>query len=263
MAKKWNDSSKQVLRPYIVKREWGKAAKAAIFMPADTCFCVTEALKQGSITVETKLLIIDRDRATLYTAYEKLVEMGFDQDNIYFFCGNLQDSSIEKFENCSGDKCNECISFIYLDTCGELTESAYRFIRELMKNKQICKECTLAFTFSSANRSESAACLQWAISCGGTIEKQYFDKDTDVQWKKEVLDNTKKFSVHKEAAFRCSMINSTLLKIIGKTHMLAIGRGYKEKGRSVPMFTARYEPKRLTHFRKYDRLVPKNLGYNN
>lgn len=262
MAKKWNDSSKQVLRPFIVKSERGKAATGAMFMPAETCYCVQEALKQGSINLQTKLLIIDRDRHTLSLAYHKLIEMGFDQDSIYMYCGNLQDSGISEYENASGETYKGMIEFIYLDTCGELTEDMYRFISAIYHYKQVCKGCTIAFTFSNVNRSVSAACLQWAIACGGTINKQYFSKEPT--YKKSVLNNSKFFATPEqgEAAWRCSMINSTLLKIIGKTHKLVVGRAYKEQGISVPMFTARYEPKTCNIPRNAYKKVPMNLGYN-
>lgn len=262
MAKKWNDSSKQVLRPFIVKSERGKPAAGAMFMPAETCYCVQEALKQGSINLQTKLLIIDRDRHTLNLAYHKLTEMGFDQDSIYMYCGNLQDSGISEYENASGESYKGMIEFIYLDTCGELTQEMYRFISGLYHYKQVCKGCTISFTFSNANRSASAIILQDGIACGGSIDKLWFDSEP--HYNKSVLNNRKFFATPEQggAAFRCSMINSTLLKIIGKTHKLVIGRAYKEQGISVPMFTARYEPKQaIKNVRKYSK-VPMNLGYN-
>jgi hypothetical protein len=263
MVKKWNDSSKKIIRPYIVKRESGKVAKAAIFMPADTCLCVSEALAQGTINCESKLLIVDRNRAVLGRAFDKLVEMGFHQDEIYMFCGNLQDCSIEQFHNSSGKSCNECIGFIYLDTCSELTESTYKFIKKFLKDPNICKQCTIAFTFSNAERASRD--FLWGIA---KTKDKFFSNKVDKDCAKffdfsnDKIDNPSDMGGKKYyTALRCSMINNALNKIIGKTHMLAVGRGYKEQGPSVPMFTARYEPKRITHFRKYDKLVPKNLGY--
>lgn len=242
MAKKWNDSSKQVLRPFIVKSERGKPAAGAMFMPAETCYCVQEALKQGSINLQTKLLIIDRDRHTLSLAYHKLVEMGFDQDSIYMYCGNLQDSGISEYENASGETYKGMIEFIYLDTCGELTREMFRFISGLYHYKQVCKGCTISFTFSNAERA-SREFLWGKQTSAARLRPQLFADNIDV-------------------GARCAVINKKLLKIIGNTHNLVIGRAYKEQGPSVPMFTARYEPKACNIPRNAYKKVPMNLGYN-
>lgn len=267
MAKKWNDSSKQVLRPFIVKSERGKPAAGAMFMPAETCYCVQEALKQGSINLQTKLLIIDRDRHTLSLAYHKLVEMGFDQDSIYMYCGNLQDSGISEYENASGETYKGMIEFIYLDTCGELTQSMFRFISGLYHYKQVCKGCTISFTFSNAERASRE--FLWDIA---KTKNMYYsckvDKDCSkfFDFSREIVKNANwmGFEAGKQyfTGLRCSMINNALLKIIGKTHKLVVGRAYKEQGISVPMFTARYEPKACNIPRNAYKKVPMNLGYN-
>lgn len=229
MVKKWNDSSKRILRPFIVRSARKAAAKAAIFMPADTCYCVQEALKQGSINLQTKLLIIDRNRATLGRAYDKLVSMGFDQDEIYMFVGNLKESAIERFENSEGKTCKSKIEFIYLDTCGELTESMFKFLSFFLSNPLICPKCTLAFTFSIANRA-SAAFL-------------------------------KTFSPFNWSLWNVDKAIQKLLKTCGFNHTMTIAREYKEKGPSIPMFTARYEHKSMNIVPLTIEEVPNRLGF--
>jgi len=276
MAKKWNDSSKQVLRPFIVKSERGKPAAGAMFMPAETCYCVQEALKQGSINLQTKLLIIDRDRHTLSLAYHKLTEMGFDQDSIYMYCGNLQDSGISEYKNASGESYKGMIEFIYLDTCGELTQSMYRFISGIYHYKQVCKGCTISFTFSNAERASGE--FLWGLAGKYTKKNNNafsnkVDNDVNrfVDLTQERKNNTVYFADREPVYYagkryytglRSSIINYAILKIIGKTHKLVVGRAYKEQGISVPMFTARYEPKTCNIPRNAYKKVPMNLGYN-
>lgn len=257
----WNLDNKNQIRQHIVKRNYRIKAKAALFMPAESCLCVKEALKQRSINTATDMLIVDRDRATLYQAYENLLRLGWVDNKIFMYCGNVEDSQLSFFENSSGLSSKRLLDFVYIDSCGELSNKMLAFIQRL-SHLYINKNATLSFTFMDfwrSNPSMRENGLDLVIN-GYNNRQHLFNKG-------EYIPITTINKLCKEPDVIWSSKIQNQLAILGHLYQALplhyyqqCIASYKNSAISIPMIALRFE-----HYQLFDNEtfynVPCDLGY--
>jgi hypothetical protein len=216
----WDQKVKNVVRKEVLKKR-GDSVKTALFMPADTAYCVEEAKNSGLINDETELILVDKNSTTLSLGYSRCVDgLYHDDDYIQLRRGKvedvLRDLRPEDLSNPASDWC-DYLGFLYLDTCGELSPTMVDSLEIATKNKVITEKTTIAFTFSTAQR-------RWDTSYA-----THFVRDRMIQHC---------FSETEKRNKACQIISNTIRHAIGRPDAeFAFGCAYKESSNSFPMMT--------------------------
>jgi hypothetical protein len=237
----WDQKVKNVVRKEVLK-ERGNSVKTALFMPADTAYCVEEAKNSGLINDETELILVDKDSTTLSLGYNRCVDgLGHQDDWIQLRRGKVEDVLRDlRPENVAvTDGWCDYLEFLYLDTCGELSPTMVDSLEIAAKNKVITEKTTIAFTFSTAQR-------MWDTSYA-----THFVKDRP--------DFCHCFSENEKRNRVCNTLAQTIKHATGRAFSrIAFGCAYKEMGGGFPMMTAVLPGKSY----KWDENIFADLGYN-
>lgn len=227
--KAWNDSVKKSIRPSILRNRRQSPAKRALFMPAHTAFCVKEALRQRTIDQDTKLVIVDRDSATLRAGGEKCERMGF--NFVQPYCGDIKDflyRADDLFTNREGQ-----FDFAYLDTCSEMTGSFYQSLRQFFRGGNFCRNenSSFAYTFTTACRSIHPIDDFFRWCAKGMAPFARHGNSSRPQFSN---------NMRREAI--CQAITNTVKKAIATDgQRLSFTSAYKEQGSGYPMMTGRIQ----------------------
>jgi hypothetical protein len=225
--KTWNDSVKKSIRPHIVAPT-GRVATWALFMPAETAHCVREALKQGTIDEGTHLVLVDRNAQTLAKAVDVCEDMGFGR--ITAMRGEVG-ALLTKMAR----EQTFLFDFVYLDVCGELTPGIRNGIRDLYISGSLQDDAVIAFTFMTACRRYPHTARHLSTS-----------HVAHAMWHPV-------YSLDEHRQLVCQTFVDTIRhQVDGAT--VEFGTAYKEKGKAVPMMSARIRMGRDTQFA--------DLGYN-
>lgn len=112
-------------------------------MPAEECLCIKEALKQGTIDLDTHILAIDRDYKVCNKIREELTKLGFNHLDVYN--GKLENSGSWLEYKGKGK-----IDYAFFDCCGECREDILDAL--ILNNTLFKKGAYIAFTFQAFTR---------------------------------------------------------------------------------------------------------------
>jgi len=225
-TKVWDQKIKNVVRKQLLKKR-GRPFRTALFMPANTAYCVEEAKNSGMINDETELILVDRDSTTLSLGYHRCVEvLDHEEDWTQLRRGKVEDvlRYLRPDDVAVTDGWCDYLEFLYLDTCGELSPTMVDALKTAVENKVITEKTTIAFTFATAQR-------MWDVS-GWTA--RHFTKENVGE-----ANNLLKFSKDDKRNTVCQIISNTIRHAIGRPDAeIAFGCAYKERGNGFPMMTA-------------------------
>ena len=223
-TKVWNQEIKNVVRKELLKKR-GKAFRTALFMPAETAYCVEEAKHSGLIDSQTELILVDRDATTLSLGYCRCVDDLDHQENwIQLRRGKVEDVLrwLRPKDVAVTDGWCNYLEFLYLDTCGELSPIMVDSLKVAVKNKVITNKTTIAFTFTSSQR-------MWNVKNNNHTAPHFQNRDSS---------NLLNFSKKDKRNSICQIISNTIRYAIGRPDAeIAFGCAYKERGGGFPMMT--------------------------
>jgi len=218
---------KKIVRTKMVRTPTKTPAKIAVFMPAEECLCIKEALWQGTIDRNTTIIAIDRSRYTCQIIREVLTESGF--ENFFIINRQLKNASKLLYKYGKGK-----IDYAFFDCCGEFTEDTADM---LCQKKLFAKTAYVAFTFMAFSRHWATTHFldqtyrtmkenkeHVAIPKGCTVLPMYEDNDAQTKTVNAILYN-----------MWSNYNDSKLTKFEGYRR--------KPKGRCVSMFSAQFQVK--------------------
>ena len=253
-TKVWDQTVKNVVRKEVLKKR-GISVKTALFMPADTAYCVEEAKNSGLINDNTDLILVDKDSTTLSLGYNRCVDgLGHDDDYIQLRRGKVEDVLRDlRPENVAvTDGWCDYLGFLYLDTCGELSPTMVDSLEIATKNKVITEKTTIAFTFSTAQR-------MWDTSYATHFVRDRMTTKDLIDQAMYVLGFCDYFSENEKRNKICNTLAETNKFATGRAFSrIAFGCAYKEMGGGFPMMTAVLPGKSY----KWDENIFADLGYN-
>jgi len=138
--------------------------KCCLMLPAATCLCVKEGIKNGKIDENTFIVAIERDGSKLTELEDTLKEIGIKNYKIFHKkLDQLYKTDIAPYT----------FDLVYLDACGQYTSAIRRVIRDVIFPRCI-KNLNFAATFLAAQRHYYVAGEE--SSCEDEIQKQLVDK---------------------------------------------------------------------------------------
>lgn len=118
----WDTHTKNVIRNLVCKKP-ENTYNSILLLPSGTCYDLKELLQNGAISVETRVVAIERDKLLASVIKQKLQEMGFMNFEVHQKDLHEVDLTQERFD------------FVYLDTCGQLTVQILTWLIEHVQSK--------------------------------------------------------------------------------------------------------------------------------
>tara|TARA_Y100001938_G_scaffold137246_1_gene201164 strand:+ start:690 stop:1505 length:816 start_codon:yes stop_codon:yes gene_type:complete len=239
-TKVWDQTVKTGVRAKLLQKR-GVAFQSALFMPADTAYCVEEAKNSGMIDDETELILVDKDSTTLSLGYDRCVDaLDHNDEYIQLRHGKVEDALKElRLDDVAvHDDCH-CLEFLYLDTCGELSPTMVDALKTAVENKVITEKTTIAFTFSTAQRMWDTSYAKHFVR--NRLITSFNTKKEPGLWTAKFEDDEfcHPFSENKKRNKACNIIAQTIKHATKRAFSrIAFGCAYKEVGNSFPMMTA-------------------------
>lgn len=113
-----------------------KKFKCFLCLPSTTAKDVAEALKQGVIDKNTKIIVIEKEASYLPRIKARLTRLGFGSDSRFIINKQISDITVDDIEMACVELDVDGIDLFYIDTCNCLTYALQRWIKKIVSYKR-------------------------------------------------------------------------------------------------------------------------------
>ena len=243
----WNATKKRPIKKqiteglfeYIKETNPGKVFKCFLCLPSTRATDVEEALKQGVIDLDTKIIAIEKEPEFLLKVKLRLTKLGFGPKSRVVINKDLCDVNTGNLIDACKELDVDSIDLFYIDSCSCLIDCLQDWIEDVASNDLIASKNRVVVTNILAARAT------WDL-------QKYTDHSLILE-----DNNIKNKWAHK--------IASCLNEKTGMITWLTVG--YKEKNVATPMVLCVNSQRGITSHRRFDSSIRKaqilmqNLGY--
>ena len=138
---------------YIKETNPGKVFKCFLCLPSTKATDVEEALKQGVIDQDTKIIAIERDSGFLFSVNHSLTRLGFGPKSRVVINKDLCNVTTNHLVDACEELGVKDIDLFYIDTCNCLINCLQEWIKHVASNRLVASEDRVVVTNVLAARA--------------------------------------------------------------------------------------------------------------